>query len=315
MPCELVRGGRGRRRRCVVLLGAFLCAAPALAEVVSPEPLPGARAGSNTELTFTSLGPGQGVSGFIANPSNPFNPVTDGYPAGNPTSGFSVKNLSFAGVLNGTPTGGGDPLALYCIDILTETNVGIGYELGTWDQATVPNVGYVARLLNSNYPTVATAPPGLANDNQRAAATQSAVWFFTDRYVLNTSDPLHNAVATLVAQVIAAGPLVEPPPPTPGHRPAERQRPGRLAGRPVHRDVVDRRDRDRRRLRRHDVLRRRRNPDDRQRRHCYVGHPDLAAVHGPSYRGPPRHRPRRGAHGQRLSLRRQHARGRRKPRN
>ena len=145
-----------------VLFGAFPFAAPALAEVISPEPLPGARAGSNTELTFTSLGPGQGVAGFIANPSNPFDPVASGYPPANPTTGFSVKNLSFAGVLRGTPTGGGAPLSLYCIDILTETNVGIGYELGTWDQATVPNVGFVARLLNSNYPTVPTAPPGLA---------------------------------------------------------------------------------------------------------------------------------------------------------
>ncbi len=197
----------------IVILGVLSFAAPALAVVV-PAPPTGTRTGSNTEFTFTSLGPGQGVTGFIANPDNPFDPVQDGYPAGNPTSGFSPENLGFAGVLRGTPAEGGGQLSLYCIDLLTNTNTGVGYELGTWDAATVPNVGYVARLLNSYFPTVATAPPGLANDNQRAAATQAAIWFFTDRYVLNTADPLHNTVSDVVAAVIAAGPLVEPPPPS-----------------------------------------------------------------------------------------------------
>ena len=29
---------------------------------------------------------------------------------------------------------------------------------------------------------------------------QAAIWFFTDRYVLNTSDTLHNTVAAIVDQ-------------------------------------------------------------------------------------------------------------------
>jgi TQXA domain-containing protein len=196
-----------------VIVAALSLAAPALAEVV-PAPPTGTKGGSNTELTFTSLGPGQGVTGFIANASNPFDPVKDGYPASNPTSGFTPHNLGFAGILHGTPTGGGAQLSLYCIDIHTETNIGIGYELGTWDAATVPNVGYVARLLNSYFPTVPTMPPGLPNDSQRAAATQAAIWFFTDRYVLSTSDGLHNTVAAITAAVIAAGPLDKPDPPS-----------------------------------------------------------------------------------------------------
>jgi len=47
--------------------------------VVSP-PQPGARGGTNTEMTMSGTGPGQGVVGFIADPSNPFDPVTAGYP-------------------------------------------------------------------------------------------------------------------------------------------------------------------------------------------------------------------------------------------
>src|SRR5206468_1637138 len=96
----------------------------------------------------------------------------------------------------------------------TSTWNGIGYTLGNWTSSGVPNVGYVARLLNSNFPTVPSAPPGLASDAQRAAATQAAIWFFSDRFVLDTGDPLHNAVQTLVNQTIALGPLVQPPPPT-----------------------------------------------------------------------------------------------------
>ena len=74
--------------------------------VVSP-PQPGARGGSNTEMTMSGTGPGQGVVGFIANASNPFDPVTAGYPPTNPTSGFTAKNEGFAGVIHGAPTSGG----------------------------------------------------------------------------------------------------------------------------------------------------------------------------------------------------------------
>ena len=68
-----------------------------------------------------------------------------------------------------------------------------GTRLGTWDAANVPNVGYVARLLNEYYPNT-DEPAALTDLNQKAAAVQAAIWFFSDRYVLSTSDPLHNAV-------------------------------------------------------------------------------------------------------------------------
>ena len=72
---------------------------------------------------------------------------------------------------------------------------------------------YVARLLNEYYPNT-DAPAALTDLNQKAAAVQAAIWFFTDRYVLNTSDPLHDTVAAIVDHIIDAGPLPEQPPPS-----------------------------------------------------------------------------------------------------
>ena len=72
--------------------------------------------------------------------------------------------------------------------------------LGTWNAANVPNVGHVAQLLNKYYPNT-TEPAALTDLNQRAAAVQAAIWFFSDRYVLNTDDPLHAAVVAIVNDI------------------------------------------------------------------------------------------------------------------
>ena len=83
-----------------------------------------------------------------------------------------------------------------------------GYALGTWDAASVPNVGWVARLLNEYYPST-DEPKGLTDLNQKAAAVQAAIWFFSDRFVLATSDPLYPTVTEIVrSHHQSAGPLV-----------------------------------------------------------------------------------------------------------
>jgi Domain of unknown function (DUF5979)/Thioester domain len=172
------------------------------------------RASTNTDMTLTGTGPGQSVSGYIANSDNPFDPVLDGYPTTTPPPDFTARDESFAGIIYGTPAGGGSPLSLYCFDILTDTYIGVGYTLGTWDAANVPNVGFVARILNDYYPFVPTEPAALyPNTTKMAAAVQAAIWFFSDRYVLSTSDPLYSTVATIVADTIAAGPVLAPTPP------------------------------------------------------------------------------------------------------
>ena len=167
-------------------------------------------------MTLVDLGPGHGVSGFAATSDSGFNPTT-GYPTSDPTSGFEPKDEGFAGVIIGRS--GNDTLQLFCIDLHTNTYVGWDYQLGDWGTAAVPHVGYVARILNSYYPKVPDQPAGL-DEADRAAAVQAAIWFFSDGYVLargeenSSARKLHDAVAAIVAHVIAAGSLEQPPPPT-----------------------------------------------------------------------------------------------------
>ncbi|QDP95163.1 TQXA domain-containing protein [Microlunatus elymi] len=165
----------------IVAITLCLLATGTAAAIPGNGPAPSIR-GDNTQITFTSLGPGQAVRGYIADLDNPFDSSVEPYPSSDPTAGFSPLNESFAGILRGTPAGGGAETSLYCIDIRTTTQIGIGYELGTWDESNVPNVGLVARILNEYYPQT-DAPAGLTT-NQRAAAVQAAIWYFTDKYVL-----------------------------------------------------------------------------------------------------------------------------------
>ena len=128
--------------------------------------------------------------------------------------GLQPQDEGFAGVIIGSS--GNDTVHLFCIDLHTSTWIGLGYTLGDWDTAAVPNVGYVARILNTYYPKNPDQPAGLDSEADKAAAVQAAIWFFSDGYVLATTDQLQlrAAVASIVAEVIKAGPLEQPPPPT-----------------------------------------------------------------------------------------------------
>lgn len=162
-----------------------------------------------TEITMTGTGAGQGVAGGLPPLGTPFDPTT-GYPADVP-AGYEPANEGFAGIIT-TVDAVGNTQQMYCIDIRTSTYTGLGYESGTWDESNVPNIGYVNRVLNSYYPD----QPGLPDapsDNIRAAAVQAAVWFFSDGYVLEGTDSVRPYTAAIVAAVLAAGPLTEPPAP------------------------------------------------------------------------------------------------------
>ena len=199
----------------VLAVGVLLLQAADGGAVFRPGPPPGAppQVRGNTELVMSGTGPGRGVPGFIANSGTTFDPVGTPYPTTTtPPAGFRPLDEGFAGIIHARPPEGGADLSLYCIDILTATYGGIGYRLGTWDTANVPNVGYVTRLLDEYYPN--TAAPALANLNETAAAVQAAIWYFTDKYVLNAGDPLHSAVAAIVAHIQGAGPVGEQPKPT-----------------------------------------------------------------------------------------------------
>ena len=120
---------------------------------------PRVRATSNTQLVMSSTGPGQGVRGFIADLADPFDPVADGYPSSDPTTGFTRLDEGFAGIIHARPPSVGRRAASTASTFRTITYVGIGYVLDTWDAANVPNVGYVARLLTEHYPTPPRQPP------------------------------------------------------------------------------------------------------------------------------------------------------------
>lgn len=183
------------------------------ARAAEPNPAPGSPSDPtvNTEIQILGLGSGQTIQGFT-----PTTPITQdpsaAYPTTNPTTGYSADS-AWAGTIRTAALS--DPTLtaeMYCINLRVSTQSGVGYENGSWEESTVPNIGYVTYILNNFYPTT-NRPTGLT-DSQKAAAVQAAIWFFTDGYVVNTSQgALRNAVAAIVQEAQTNGPVVEPPAP------------------------------------------------------------------------------------------------------
>ena len=151
-PCATCRDGRmslcmsRRGWRVPILLGLVVGALCCRSDPAGAVPHPHATARHRRTVGVTprwhsALVPGQGVTGFIAD-DHPLRPGLQGpIPRATRTTGFTPKNESFAGIIHGTPTGGGANLSLYCIDINTHTYGRIGYGLGTWDAADCPQCG------------------------------------------------------------------------------------------------------------------------------------------------------------------------------
>ena len=212
-----IAGPRGRMRRRfgypLGLLAAvilFLLSTVAPAQAVFSGPQPG-DAVPNAEVEITMVGQGVGTPATGGLP-----PVGTGfditsYPADVP-AGYELNNPGFAGTII-TRDAAGTEQSMYCIDIRTATYSGLGYESGTWGEANVPNVGYVNRILNSYYPDQPARPEAAGSDAERAAAVQAAIWFFSDGFVLQDTDPLRPLVQGIIDEVLLAGPLTEPPAP------------------------------------------------------------------------------------------------------
>ncbi len=206
----------------VLAVGALLLQAGSAGAVtqLTPRAAP-PQVRTNTDLTWNgNRGPGQDVSGFLPDTPTTQDPSAP-YPTTDPVSDYT-STTEYAGIIHGAPTDGSAVVGLYCIDIRTFVYPNMGYYLGTWDAANVPNVGYVSLILAQYYPNQPTPPAGLTTD-QYAAATQAAIWYFSDGFVLSTSDmKLHNAVATIVAAVQGEPlPPAKPPQPTLTINPAE----------------------------------------------------------------------------------------------
>ncbi|WP_157902758.1 DUF5979 domain-containing protein [Streptomyces jeddahensis] len=189
--------------------------------VYRPAPVYTDPAGLFTEATITGTGVGTTVNGSTA-PAG-FDPL-DGYPATIP-DGSTVHDPAYAGTIVVQDQLTGRTGLTYCIDLFTDTETGVNYELGEWSEANVPNLGYVEYILQRYYPT--TGEPSGATLAHRAAAVQAAVWFFTDKYVLattGTSATIRTYTAAIVADALANGPSAEPAEPelsvTPEQMPA-----------------------------------------------------------------------------------------------
>jgi TQXA domain-containing protein/LPXTG-motif cell wall-anchored protein len=193
----------------LLIVGILIALGGTAARPASAEPQPrlpplGESPGLFTELTITGVVDGQAASGFDA-PSG-FDPL-DGYPDDIP-AGSTTHIVSFAGTIAVEDTLTGRTALTYCIDLHTDTQAGVHYKMGDWTEAEVPNLGYIGYILRNYFPT--TGEPAAANDDQRAAAVQAAIWFFSDNYILAATSPLRALTAAIVADVLENGPVEEP---------------------------------------------------------------------------------------------------------
>ncbi|MEY9842160.1 thioester domain-containing protein [Streptacidiphilus sp. EB103A] len=183
--------------------------------------------GMFTEATITAIGSGRTVSGFEAPAS--FDPL-QGYPAAIP-SGSTAHASGYAGTIQIKDPITGRAGLTYCIDINTETEVGVNYRLDDWNEANVPNLGYIEDILRHFYPTTGQ-PAAATTDADRGAAVQASIWFFSDKYILATTSPVRALTKAIVAQALADGPGAEPREPHLTVTPAEKPAPstGELVG-------------------------------------------------------------------------------------
>ena len=194
--------------------GALLAFAPPAQAAVQPKPpspvVEGVPNPGTVQITDWNIG--SGVNGFLSDLSPTARLA--GYPTAIQES-WPTQNEGFAGLINLLVISGpgtGTTFAAYCIDLLTNTWGGIQYKPGEWTEANVPNVGFVAQLLQSYYPT--TNEPSGVDENTKAAAVQAAIWYFSDGFVVAPGNAFHDLVAGIVADVLHKGPLTAPPPPT-----------------------------------------------------------------------------------------------------
>ncbi|MFJ3490661.1 thioester domain-containing protein [Leifsonia aquatica] len=205
-----------RAGRLVALMGTIGVTVAALSlTLVVPAgavPNPGDPIGSGPGDIATETTIGQLLNiGSVNGGQNPAVEATTPYPG---APGVPVSNQTTAQAVLRDITDQVGPIQglAYCIDLNTDTTVGVNYRLGPWTDANVPNLTYVNYILTHYFPNVPSAPAGTAI--QKVEAVQAAIWYFTDHFVLAASDPVRAATEAIVldAQNNAGG--IAPPLPT-----------------------------------------------------------------------------------------------------
>lgn len=176
---------------------AFAGALPAAAEPDPDGPPPGAPEDPFTDMVITGWDLSTGTTGVVGTVQTP----PPAYPA--TAVGTETGHLA-ARIQVVDPADPGHTANVYCIDLLTSTTTGVGYTSGSWSDSNVPNLMYIGYILTNYFPQVPTAPAGLT-DTQRVAAVQTAIWYFSDGYVLSDDfDPTVRAATTaIVADALA----------------------------------------------------------------------------------------------------------------
>lgn len=206
----------GARSRIVVAIGAVVAAILLTAAPAGATPPPGYDEtappaadpnppGPATEATIVDMIHTSGLYGGDVPTATALTPY--------PTTGLeNLRTVTTAQIVLDDPAAtAGDPVLTYCIDLDTETTIGIHYELSDWTLANVPDLPYVQWILENNYPHVPTAPTA-ATDAERVRAVQGAIWYFTDRFVVA---PAYVAERAAVAAIVSAAQAAVGPSPTP----------------------------------------------------------------------------------------------------
>jgi LPXTG-motif cell wall-anchored protein len=130
-------------------------------------------------------------------------PASTPYPTADPDGydPYEGNTSLFRGQVVGTD----DEILLYCAEILiqrTDNYSGVSRE-----ESGIPNAGLVAQLLRNTYP-FNELPAGVPL-TARSVIVQSALWYFTDGFVVGIDSPYRDVVAALVNQTIEQGPYDE----------------------------------------------------------------------------------------------------------
>ena len=118
--------------------------------------------------------------------------------------GGGTKSIQ-AGLLNLQVDGSSTVEGAYCVDFIGGIDEGDTIPEVPWDGSSVANRDAVERILNSYFP-VGVGPEGYeieGTDSEKAAATQAAIWHFTNGFELESSNG-HPTVLANYQTILAA---------------------------------------------------------------------------------------------------------------
>ncbi|MFC8505571.1 Cys-Gln thioester bond-forming surface protein [Streptomyces sp. NPDC057411] len=131
------------------------------------------------------------------------------------------KTETYGGGLFDLEVKGGGSLKAYCIDLFTKTKAGTSYKEVGWDESTLhdnKNAGKIRWILQHSYPEVNDlgaladkAKTGSLTKDDAAAATQAAIWHFSDNVETAPKDADANALTKYLVAEAEKAPNQEEP--------------------------------------------------------------------------------------------------------